>query len=624
MIECWYAAGIWHAAWSLLKFIPAELLYSPYETHASLQQKCVLSLISAIMAKIKDAVQPWYKVKLSSLSDILLALVSMIAISVLSPALTIAVTVLCFGLDMFLDVTATNFQATFQAVSSCVRLGTLAVGVPVAVALGLIKNGGSVEDLFDDEASGWQTALKLVSRRLTVIGHCVGCIACTPWTLVRQYFTSGLDYDSPKTKEILASIGAGRAHSQAKRTAPSAKRQRKTKPARTGKDKASRTPLPSEVSSAAVSKSQSQLQRELQSSPTAAKVSDAAHQLDGASFRTDWKPARTTGQSSADEPIPRCRADVKDHEAYPVHVQYSNPVGESKKSLQASGAAESHKKAVFSSCPQSAADMATAAAVVMTPSLGPHSHVQPVTQQQAAASKASAEPTTTAAEQLTTPLVTPPHTGAAAVTAHSIPAHFQHLFPSVSMQPETLKSAEMLPKQNKSSAQSLMPSLPLSSAGGTPRRADKNADGYVRAADKAVDGQIPFQCEAASPSEDARTVQVAHAAGCLSDKSGNKAAGHPDGPNVCSGLAASAPSMADQQPCIGQGAGSDDGDEASKCIICWTTDRETTLAPCGHRVLCRYFHRALCVFGTAVFPTAVFPSRDECCLYTPYLSVKCG
>ena len=41
----------------------------------------------------------------------------------------------------------------------------------------------------------------------------------------------------------------------------------------------------------------------------------------------------------------------------------------------------------------------------------------------------------------------------------------------------------------------------------------------------------------------------------------------------------------ESKPCAGQ---SDDGDEASKCIICWTTDRETTLAPCGHRVLCRY------------------------------------
>lgn len=38
---------------------------------------------------------------------------------------------------------------------------------------------------------------------------------------------------------------------------------------------------------------------------------------------------------------------------------------------------------------------------------------------------------------------------------------------------------------------------------------------------------------------------------------------------------------------ISQDAGSDDGDEASKCIICWTTNRESTLAPCGRRVLCR-------------------------------------
>ena len=101
--------------------------------------------------------------------------------------------------------------------------------------------------------------------------------------------------------------------------------------------------------------------------------------------------------------------------------------------------------------------------------------------------------------------------------------------------------------------------------------------------------------------------KLLQAAGRLSHKSGKKAAGLPDGPNVLSGLAAPAPSVADQQPCIDQGAGSDDGEEASKCIICWTTDRETTLAPCGHRVLCRYFYTALCAFGTAVFRT-----RNEC------------
>ena len=31
-----------------------------------------------------------------------------------------------------------------------------------------------------------------------------------------------------------------------------------------------------------------------------------------------------------------------------------------------------------------------------------------------------------------------------------------------------------------------------------------------------------------------------------------------------------------------------ESDDADKCIVCWMTDRETTLAPCGHRVLCRY------------------------------------
>ena len=66
-------------------FVPAELLYRPYEKHASLQQNCVLSLISAITAKIKDAIQPWYKVESLSMNDILLAQV-LIAISV--PACT--------------------------------------------------------------------------------------------------------------------------------------------------------------------------------------------------------------------------------------------------------------------------------------------------------------------------------------------------------------------------------------------------------------------------------------------------------------------------------------------------------------------------------------------------------
>ena len=30
----------------------------------------------------------------------------------------------------------------------------------------------------------------------------------------------------------------------------------------------------------------------------------------------------------------------------------------------------------------------------------------------------------------------------------------------------------------------------------------------------------------------------------------------------------------------------EEGDQ-QKCIVCWIEDRETTLAPCGHRVLCR-------------------------------------
>lgn len=31
----------------------------------------------------------------------------------------------------------------------------------------------------------------------------------------------------------------------------------------------------------------------------------------------------------------------------------------------------------------------------------------------------------------------------------------------------------------------------------------------------------------------------------------------------------------------------DDAEQQNMCIVCWTMERETTLAPCGHRVLCR-------------------------------------
>lgn len=32
---------------------------------------------------------------------------------------------------------------------------------------------------------------------------------------------------------------------------------------------------------------------------------------------------------------------------------------------------------------------------------------------------------------------------------------------------------------------------------------------------------------------------------------------------------------------------SDDAEQENMCVVCWTLERETTLAPCGHRVLCR-------------------------------------
>jgi len=35
------------------------------------------------------------------------------------------------------------------------------------------------------------------------------------------------------------------------------------------------------------------------------------------------------------------------------------------------------------------------------------------------------------------------------------------------------------------------------------------------------------------------------------------------------------------------GDNDDDAEQQNMCIVCWVMKRETTLAPCGHRVLCR-------------------------------------
>lgn len=558
----------------------------------------MLSLISAIIAKIEHVIEPWYEVDLSVFIDVFLAMMSSFIRLVVATALSIAVTVFCFWFDIFLDVTATNIQATFHALSACVRLGTFVVGVPVAVALGLIKNGGSVEDLFD-EPSAWQTASKFISRRVTVIGQCVVGMACTSWTFIRQQLSRTPEYDSPETQEILASIRTGKANNQAKRTAPVPNKQRKIRPARTAKAKAPKTPLPSEVSTAAPIKPQPKLGRELQSSPIAAEVPDAARQSCDALFTTAWKPALTTATLSADKISPVGREDVKDFKS--VSTQHSSPVREDQPELEVGSAAKSYNAARRSSLLQSSARMATAP---VTPTLPLHSHAEPVTQPQAPASKAATAATSTASEHLTTPAAAKPHTRAAAVTEHSAPAQFPHLFPSVPPGMPGAVPADELSKQHKPSAQSLVSSLPLSpdqsQLDAEARCAHKNA--YVTASDKVADGHILFQHEPShAESENAVTAHSTQGAGSLSDKSSKKAAGIKDAPSILSDLAASAPSVADEQPCIDQDAGSDDGDEASKCIICWTTDRETTLAPCGHRVLCRYLHIAYWVFGTAVF-----------------------
>lgn len=49
-------------------------------------------------------------------------------------------------------------------------------------------------------------------------------------------------------------------------------------------------------------------------------------------------------QDILEQTITLCTADVKDRELYSKRAQHSSPVGESKKGLQASSAAESHKK----------------------------------------------------------------------------------------------------------------------------------------------------------------------------------------------------------------------------------------------------------------------------------------
>ena len=543
-----YAAGVRHAACSLLQFLPTELLYTPCETHAHLQQKCLLSLISAIITKIEDVIQPWYGVDLSVFIDIFLAMMSSIIRLVLVTAISIAVTIFCFGGDMFLDVTATNIQATFRALSACVRLGTFAVGVPVAVALGLIKNGGSVEDLFY-EPGAWQTVSKVITRRVTVIGQRVVSMACSSWTFIRQQLSRTPEYDSTETQKILASIRTGKANSKAKRTAAVPNKQRKTRPARTAK--ASKTPLPSEVSPAALIRPQSKLEGELQSSPMAAEVPATARQSRDALFTTDWKPALTTATLGANKISPVGREDGRDLQSLTKRAQHNSSVVEDQQELEANDAAESHKAAGQSSGLQSSAHMANAP---VTPTLSPHSHAQlvaqqpatpyshtePVSQPQAPATAAAS----TASEHLTTPAAAKPHTGAAAVTPHPMPAQFPHLFPSV--QPETPEPvpADKLSKPHKPSAQSQVSGLPLSlvqsQLDAEPRSAHKNAGIYVTASEKAIDGQILVPHEAShTASEDALTANSTQGTGSLSDKFGKKAAGLPDGPTILSGLAAS-------------------------------------------------------------------------------------
>ena len=615
-----YATGVRHAAWSLLHFLPTELLYKPYQTHAHLQQECVSSLISAMITVIKYIIQPWYGVDLSSISGIFLALRSTITELMLLTALSSAVTVLSCGkqiLVFFLDVTVSNIQATCQVLSACRQLGTFAVGMPDAMALRFIKSGGAVEDILLRTLGAWQTASDFGRKKLTVIGRCIVCMVFIFWTWIMQQLSRTPDYDSPETRALLASIRTGKANSRTKRIAPNPNKQRKTRLLRTAKAKASKTPLPSETSTAAFVKPQPQLERELQGIPMAAGVPDAARQSGDTSCKTDGKPAQNTTTWSADEISPPGKEDAKDLNSN--RAQHNKPLRED---LEASGEAESHRAAGQFSWQQSSAHLAIAP---VTPTLAPHSHAQlvaqqqanpyshtdPVSQPQAPASKAATAATSIATENLTTPVAAKPHTGAAAVTPHSTPAQFPHLFPSVpSVTPESVL-ADKPPKQHKPTAHSLMsslPSSPVQSQDTEPRCAHKNA--YGTAFDKAADERILFQLEAShTVSEDALTAHSTQGAGSLSDKSSKTAAGLPHGPSVQPGLTASAPSVADEQPCVDQHASSDDCDGASKCIICWTTDRETTLAPCGHRVLCRYSHTACWVFGTAMF---AHPSITRC------------
>lgn len=146
-----YATGVRHAAWSLLQFLPTELLYTPCVTHAHLQQKCVLSLISAMITTSKYIIQPWYVVDLSSIRSILLALMSTTIMLMLVTTLSFAATVFSCGkhiLGFFLDVIVSNIRATCQVLFACCQLGTFAVALST-------RNGGAVEDLLLRTLSAW-------------------------------------------------------------------------------------------------------------------------------------------------------------------------------------------------------------------------------------------------------------------------------------------------------------------------------------------------------------------------------------------------------------------------------------------------------------------------------------
>ena len=242
----WFVAGVQHAAWLQLQFWPAELLYRPYKTHACLQLTCLLSLIHFVGCIIVRISELWTA---RHTFDILFAgRFCAVIVSTIDWGLMTSKDLFTFGVGLFdtvLDVFATNARVAFSALYACSRLGIFCAGV---LGLDMNKYCACWEDVFDPERI-LQTVVKLIFTTKMVVWKWVFDIARILWKFIRRQPASKTDYDSPETKQILASIKPEMSRSRAKRTAPTTQKPHKSRQQRTNKHKTPNAPLPSQPAS---------------------------------------------------------------------------------------------------------------------------------------------------------------------------------------------------------------------------------------------------------------------------------------------------------------------------------------------------------------------------------------